>query len=264
MELAAAAGVGVLAVTDHDTLDGVPEALEAGAALGVRVIPGVEVSVRAPSGSMHLLGYLTEAAPEPIASRLAALREARAARASRIVERLVAIGAPVSLADVAARAGGPIGRPHIADALVAAGHARDRQDAFDRLLADGAPAYVPHEGIEPRDAVRLVADSGGAAVLAHPASLRMTDRDLADFVRRLRGWGLAGIEVHRPDHLPERRRGLAELAARLGLVACGGSDFHRPGEGLRPGDTGDPPLPPDVADRLLPAGRGGPSASVNP
>ena len=139
VELAAAAGVGVLAVTDHDTLDGVPEALEAGAALGVRVIPGVEVSVRAPSGSMHLLGYLTEAAPEPIASRLAALREARAARASRIVERLVAIGAPVSLADVAARAGGPIGRPHIADALVAAGHARDRQDAFDRFLADGGP-----------------------------------------------------------------------------------------------------------------------------
>ena len=94
MELAAAAGVGVLAVTDHDTLAGVPEAIVAGEALGVRVIPGVEVSVRAPSGSMHLLAYLPDGAPEPIASRLAALREARAARASRIVGRLVAIGAP--------------------------------------------------------------------------------------------------------------------------------------------------------------------------
>lgn len=264
MELAAAAGVGVLAVTDHDTLDGVPEALAAGAALGVRVIPGVEVSVRAPSGSMHLLGYLPEAAPEPIASRLAALREARATRASRIVGRLVAMGVPVSLADVAAHAGGPIGRPHVADALVAAGHARDRQDAFDRFLADGAPAYVPHEGIEPREAVRLVTDSGGAAVLAHPASLRMDDRDLADFVRRLRGWGLAGIEVHRPDHTPERRRSFAEIAGRLGLVPCGGSDFHRPGEGLTPGDTGDPPLPTDTIERLLPVGSGGPSASVAP
>jgi hypothetical protein len=83
-------------------------------------------------------------------------------------------------------------------------------------------------------------------------------------VRRLRGWGLAGIEVHRPDHTPERRRALAELAGRLGLVACGGSDFHRPGEGLEPGDTGDPPLPADVVDRLLPVGSGGSSGSVAP
>jgi predicted metal-dependent phosphoesterase TrpH len=92
----------------------------------------------------------------------------------------------------------------------------------------------------------------------------MSDGDLAGFVRRLRGWGLAGIEVHRPDHLPERRRTLAELAARLGLVPCGGSDFHRPGEGLTPGDTGDPPLPADTIDQLLPVGPGGTSASVTP
>jgi predicted metal-dependent phosphoesterase TrpH len=260
--LAAAAGVGVLAVTDHDTLDGVPEALEAGAALGVRVIPGVEVSVRAPSGSLHLLAYLPDVAAEPIGSRLAELRAARVDRAARIVGRLVAMGVPVAFADVAARAGGPIGRPHVADALVAAGHARDRQDAFDRFLADGAPAYVPHETLGPRDAIRLVTDSGGAPVLAHPASLRMEDRDLERFVMELRGWGLVGIEVHRPDHAPERRRGLAELAARLGLVPCGGSDFHRPHEGLTPGDTGDPPLPADVAERLLPVGPEGPSASV--
>ena len=255
----------MLAVTDHDTVAGVPEAQAAGEVLGVRVIAGVELSVRAPSGSMHLLGYFREPAPEPLAGRLAGLRADRATRAERIVARLTALGAPVSLTDVVARAGGAIGRPHVADALVAAGHAHDRQDAFARYLADGAPAYVPHEGMGPEEAIRLVTDSGGAAVLAHPASLRMEAQPLASFVMRLRGWGLAGIEVHRPDHTPERRRALAQLAHRAGLTACGGSDFHRPEDPLRPGDTGDPPLPPDTIDRLLPpVGPAGPSASVDP
>ena len=253
----------MLAVTDHDTLDGVPEALAAGAALGVRVVPGVELSVRAPSGSMHLLGYFPGPRPEPLAQRLTGLRAARAERAERIVGRLAALGAPVSMADVASRAAGPIGRPHIADALVAAGYARDRQDAFERYLADGGPATVPHQGLEPEEAIRLVTFSGGAAVLAHPASLRMEPRPLAAFVRRLRDMGLAGIEVHRPDHTPERRGTLADLARRAGLVACGGSDFHRPEEPLRPGDTGDPPLPPDTIDRLLTVGPTVPSASVD-
>ncbi len=243
----------MLAVTDHDTLDGVPEALRAGAALGVRVVPGVELSVRAPSGSMHLLGYFADPAPEPLAGRLAELRAARADRARRIVERLAELGAPVRMEDVAARAAGPIGRPHLADALVAAGHARDRGDAFARYLGDEGPAVVPHARLEPREAIRLVTASGGAAVLAHPASLRMGDRELAGWVRRLAGWGLRGIEVHRPEHTPERRRQLAGLAHRNRLVACGGSDFHRPEDPLRPGDTGDPPLPPDAVDRLLAA-----------
>lgn len=252
MALAAEAGVGVLAVTDHDSLAGVPEALAAGRDLGVRVIPGVELSVEVPSGSMHLLGYFREAAPQPLSGRLEAMRAAREDRARRIVARLAEIGAPVSFADVAARAAGALGRPHLADALVAAGHARDRQDAFDRYLGDDGPAHVPHEGLGPREAIALVRDSGGAAVLAHPATLVMTQKELGSFVQRLRSWGLAGLEVHRPEHTPERRRAYAELAHRYRLVACGGSDFHRPDDVLRPGDTGDPPLPVDAIDRLLP------------
>ncbi len=244
--------MGVLAVTDHDTMQGVAEAMEAGARSGVRVIAGVELSVRAPSGSLHLLGYFPGASPpSPLAERLAALGEERERRARLILQRLTALGAPVAFADVSARAGGPIGRPHVADALVAAGHARDRQDAFDRYLADGGPAWVPHAGLEPREAISLVRDSGGAPSLAHPASLRMQPRELAAYVRRLAGWGLRGIEVHRPEHTPERRAALSRLAASAGLVATGGSDFHDPRDALRPGDTGRPPLPPEAIDRLL-------------
>jgi predicted metal-dependent phosphoesterase TrpH len=243
--------VRVLAVTDHDTLDGVAAALRAGRALGVRVVPGVELSVVAPSGSMHLLGYFRDPAPSPLVERLEELRAAREARARLIVERLADAGAPISFDDVAARAAGPIGRPHLADAVVAAGHARDRQDAFDRFLADDGPAAVPHRGLIPEEAVRLVAAAGGAAALAHPASLRMAPEALSAVVGRLAGAGMRGIEVHRPDHTPERRDAYAALARRHGLVATGGSDFHRPSEELRPGDTGTPPLPLDAVDALL-------------
>ena len=228
-------------------------ALRAGLHHGVRVVPGVELSVRAPSGSLHLLGYFRDPAPRPLVERLAQLRAAREERARAMVERLVAAGAPISFDDVAARAAGPIGRPHLADAVAAAGHARDRQDAFDRFLADDGPAFVPHRALAPEEAVRLVADSGGAAALAHPASLRMAPDRLASLVARLASAGLRGIEVHRPDHTPERRDAYAALARRHGLVATGGSDFHGPEEELRPGDTGTPPLPPDAIDRLLPA-----------
>jgi len=231
----------------------VAAALDAGRALGVRVIPGIELSVRAPSGSMHLLGYFREPAPRPLVDRLAELRTAREARARLIVERLAATGAPISFDDVVARAAGPIGRPHIADAVVAAGHAHDRQDAFDRFLSDDGPAVVPHRGLMPEEAVRLVADSGGAAALAHPASLRLATEALSAVVARLAGAGLRGIEVHRPDHTPERRDAYAALARRHGLIATGGSDFHRPSQELLPGDTGEPPLPPDAIDRLLAA-----------
>ena len=243
----------MLAITDHDTLGGVAAAIRAGSARGLRVVPGVELSVRAPAGSMHLLGYFGEPAPRPLVDRLEQMREARAARAREIVRLLAEAGAPVSFDDVAARAAGPIGRPHLADAVVAAGHARDRQEAFDRYIGDGGPAAVPHRGPAPEEAVALIAESGGAAVLAHPASLRMDPPALSALVGRLAGAGLRGIEVHRPDHTPERRDAYAGLARRHGLVAAGGSDFHRPDEGLRPGDTGSPPLPLDAIDRLLAA-----------
>jgi predicted metal-dependent phosphoesterase TrpH len=197
--------------------------------------------------------------PDDVAERLGEMRAARDARARVMLERLDRIGAPVAYEDVARRARGAIGRPHVADALVAAGHAADRADAFARLIGHDCPGYVPHAGVATRDAVAFIAASGGAPVLAHPATLRMGGRELDATVASLAAAGLAGIEVHRPEHTPEQRAAYADLAARHRLVASGGSDFHRPDGELRPGDTGRPPLPDGTADALLArAGGGGP------
>ena len=251
MDLAAAHGVLVLGVTDHDTLDGLAEAMAQGRRLGVRVVPGIELSVRVPRGSMHLLGYFRDAAPQPLAGRIAEFHARREDRAREIVRRLAAAGAPVDWQDVRARAHGPVGRPHVAEALVAAGHVAARQEAFDRYLAAGRPAFVGSEGLEPEEAVRLVADSGGAAVLAHPASLGLAPRELDPFVGRLARAGMRGIEVHRPEHTGDQRAAYGALARRWRLVPSGGSDFHRPDGPFAPGDTGDPPLPDETIDRLL-------------
>ncbi|MCC6831406.1 MAG: PHP domain-containing protein [Thermoleophilia bacterium] len=248
---AAGLGIGTLAVTDHDTLAGLDEALAAGAATGVRVIPGIEISVAVERGMFHLLGYLPGPAPEPLAGRLQELRGHRARRMERILARLAELGAPVTMADVARHTDGTVGRPHVAAALVDAGHAASRADAFARFLADDAPAYVPHRGVGPHEAVRLVRASGGAPVLAHPATLRLGTRHLHGTVQSLRDAGLVGIEVHRPEHTPEQRDAYALIARRLRLVPCGGSDFHAPGQRFELGDTGVPPLPPDTPDGLF-------------
>lgn len=248
---AAAAGVHTLALTDHDTFAGLEEARVSAEASGVRLISGVEVTTRAAAGSAHVIALFPAEPPESMREALADLRDARDARARVMVERLAAVGAPVDFEDVATRARGAIGRPHVADALVAAGHASDRADAFARLIGHDGPGYVPHSALPTRDAVALIAASGGAAVLAHPGTLRLGPRHLESVVASLASAGLAGIEVHRPEHTPDQRADYAALARRHRLTAAGGSDFHRPVDGLEPGRTGDPPLPAGTADRLL-------------
>lgn len=261
VRLAAEHGVQTLAITDHDTLAGVAAAQAEGRALGVRVVVGVELSARTTHGSMHILGYFAEAAPPLLLARLAELRAGRVERAAKIVAKLAALGAPLDLEAVLARADGPVGRPHIADALIAAGHAHSRQQAFDRYLADGGPAWVASEGLAPIETLALIRESGGVSALAHPATLRLPDRQLAAIVQRLSHHGLDAIEVHRPEHVPEQRHRYGRLAERFSLVASGGSDFHRLEGRVRPGDTGEPSLPGDTIDRLwqrLPsAGPGG-------
>jgi hypothetical protein len=232
-------------------MEGVPEASAAGARLGVRVVPGVELSVRVPHGSLHLLGYFAAAAPEPLVSRLRELRERRVARAREMVARLAALGAPVAWEDVVRRARGTVGRPHLAEALVAAGHVADRAEAFERFLADDGPAYLPSSSLEPPEAVALVTESGGAAVLAHPLSLQLETARLRVAVRELQELGLRGIEVDRPEHDAATRAVLGALADELGLVATGGSDFHRPDGPAALGDTGPERVDASVVTRLL-------------
>jgi predicted metal-dependent phosphoesterase TrpH len=248
---AAAAGVTTLALTDHDTMDGLPEALAAGESHAVNVVPGIELTVRVPHGSMHLLGYFTAAAPRPLVDRLDGVAGFREQRIRRVVERLAELGIALEWDDVRGRAAGQLGRPHVAAALVDAGHAASLDEAFDRWLADGRPAHVPSKGLAPDAAVRVVRESGGAPVLAHPGSLALPARHLSSFVQRLAAFGLVGMEVHRPEHRPDQRDAFATIARRLRLVASGGSDFHRPAGPFALGDTGSPPLPDDVLDRLF-------------
>jgi 3',5'-nucleoside bisphosphate phosphatase len=233
-------------------MEGVPEAIAAGEASGVRVLPGVELSVRPPCGSMHLLGYFRRATPQPLADRIGAIAAFRSGRNMAIVERLAELGVPVDWFDVARRASGRVGRPHIAAALVAAGHVATVKEAFERWIGDDGPAYVDSGSLSAREAVTLVASSDGAPVLAHPASLRMDAARLEAFVAELAEAGLRGIEVHRPDHDTVQRTAYAAICTRAGLVPCGGSDFHRDApEGPDVGDSGRPGLPADTVERLL-------------
>ncbi len=254
---AATRGVDVLAITDHDTMAGVPAADPAGKVSGVRVIPGIELSIRVPHGSMHLLGYFSDLAPQPLTGLLAGFAETREERAREMVDRLNDLGVPVGWDEVRdGAAGAALGRPHIADALVRAGHVPDRRAAFDLYLGDGRPAYVASHGLEVDEGITLVRESGGAAVLAHPGTLGLDRAHLDPFVGRLARAGLAGIEVHRPEHSPDQFAAYATLAQRYGLVPSGGSDYHRSTSPYHPGDTGDPPLPGHTIDRLMAAALG--------
>lgn len=248
---AAAAGVHILAVTDHDTVGGLEAAVAAAGTRAVRLIPGIELTIQVPQGSMHLLGYFTDTSPQPLVDALAELTAFREARIRAIVTRLAELGVPVGWDDVRNRAAGQLGRPHVGAALVAAGHVATMTEAFELWLADGRPAHVPSRGLDPVHAVGLVRESGGVAVLAHPASLALPTRHLRAFVQRLETAGLAGIEVHRPEHTPEQRDTYAGIARQLHLVPAGGSDFHRPDGPFALGDTGTPGLAGDVVDRLF-------------
>jgi hypothetical protein len=254
VEHAAAAGVEVLGLTDHDTMAGVEEAMAAGARLGVEVVPGIELSVRVPAGTFHLLGWFRTPAPEPLQSRLDEIGAGRDRRNRRMVERLAELGVPVAWEDVARRAAGRIGRPHIADALVAAGWARDREDAFARWVGSDAPAYLPTGTVGPEDAVRLLKESGGATSIAHPPLLRLAGDELDDLLRRVADAGLDALEAHRGDQDEPLQHEIAALAARHGLLVSGGSDFHRAvpeNPARRLGATGRPGLSREAAAAVL-------------
>jgi 3',5'-nucleoside bisphosphate phosphatase len=221
-------GLSAIALTDHDTLDGLAEATAMGAELGVRVVPGVELSAVEGDVETHILGlHLTNVAE--LESRLIALREMRRSRAERIVAKLNDLGVRVEFASVLEQAaGGAIGRPHVARAMIAEGWAVDFRDAFERYLGNGKPAYVSKDRLAVMDAIGLIHRAGGLAILAHPAQGGTRERVEA-FVRE----GMDGLEVRHPSHSSEDTARLTALVEHFSLVPSGGSDWHGAAEGAR-------------------------------
>lgn len=234
VELAHSRGVRTLALTDHDTVDGVDAARARGETLGIDVIAGIELSVRHGGRELHLLGYFVRD-PHSLAQPLAAMREARLERAARIVERLHRLGMPVDLSAVRRRAHGRIvGRLHIADEMIHRGYVDDVHAAFDRWLGAGKPAYLERRALSLGEGARLLRSAGAVPVLAHPWASGC-DEQLTSLARS----GLAGLEVWHPTHDAATVERYREFVRRHGLCATGGSDFHResPG-GILPGDVG--------------------------
>lgn len=225
---AAAVQLGAIALTDHDTLGGVAEARAEGERLGLRVIAGVELSASEDGQETHLLGlHLTRV--DELERHLGVFRDARRLRAEQMVERLNSVGIPITMAGIEQQAaGGAIGRPHVARALVLGGWVADHRDAFDRYLAAGRPGYVGKQRLEIADAIRLVHDAGGLAILAHPGSDSARPR-----LEHLAALGLDGLEVRHPSHTPEEVARLATAVEELGLVPSGGSDWHGSNAGPR-------------------------------
>ncbi|MGH9049160.1 MAG: PHP domain-containing protein [Acidimicrobiia bacterium] len=254
--LGAAAGLAALALTDHDTLDHLPEARAAAEAHGVRLVPGCEISCelggRAP-GSMHLLVYFVDDSSGPLRDRMGALQAGRAERNDQILESLRGHGIEITLDEVLAKAGpGSVGRPHIARVLMEKGYVASIQEAFDRWLAKDKPAYFERVRLRPEESIELAHASGGVTVVAHPGSLELEARPLDELVGVLAAEGLDGLECEYGRYTPDERAAYTELAVRHGLAVTGGSDYHGDNKpDLRVGiGRGDLAVPDELLDDL--------------
>jgi 3',5'-nucleoside bisphosphate phosphatase len=222
------ASLHAIALTDHDSVEGIDEAVEAGEALGVRIVPGVELSTWFDDDELHLLG-LHLSNRETMRSALVELRAQRVARAEQIVATLNAHSIPVSMEAVLQEAGdGAVGRPHIARAMLAGGWVREFREAFDKWIGWGRPAYVAKERFDVAEAIALVHRAGGLAVWAHPGEAATPTR-----IARLADVGLDCVEVLHPSHPPYLSQRLVESTEKAGLLPSGGSDWHGTMEGTR-------------------------------
>lgn len=242
---AAKRGVRVLAVTDHDTTDGLAEAIEAAKRYPpLTIVPGIEINCDVEGAEIHILGYCMDYAAEWFQDFCRAQREERRARVHRIAQRLTALGLPIDVERVFALVQeGSAGRPHVARVMVERGYVKTVREAFDRYLAAGKPAHVPRTKLSPEDAVRLLRRAAGVPVFAHPG---LSDRDA--LIPSLVAAGLMGIECYYSEHSPAQRGAYVDLCRQHGLVATGGSDFHGPT--VRAGSLGYPPVPLAVWEAL--------------
>ena len=224
--VARAAGVGIrtMAVTDHDTMAGVGAAAKAAEARGLAFLAGIEITAVDGRRDVHILAYFLHHEPPGLDQFLRAARRDRARRARDMAEKLAALGVPIEIDDLiraAEESGKAVARPSVARALIDAGHVRSLQEAFDRYLADGSPAYVARTGAPPAEVVRLIASAGGVSSLAHPGLLRKDH-----LIPQLAAAGLDALEVFHSEHDSADKARYLRLAEQHGLAASGGSDFH--------------------------------------
>jgi hypothetical protein len=233
------AGLDGIALTDHDSTAGLPEARAAGLTLGVEVLTGCEVSAGWKGAPVHVLGYFVDVEHPRWAEELRWIREDRLVRAEKMVERLRELGVPVTMEQVRAIAKGEsVGRPHVAQAMVDAGVVERTPDAFtDEWIGDGGRAYVSKRVMSPQETVRLIADAGGVSVIAHPVWIERDCGDATELIEECASLGLGGIEVKHPDHDPEWRARWTALANRLSLVPTASSDYHGNDHGGRLGEN---------------------------
>lgn len=252
VSLAHSRGLRALALTDHDTIDGVARARVAAQACGLELVTGIEMTCRSRGRDVHVLGYGFDEGSAALAASLARSRDRRDERAREMVAKLNALGLAIAFDDVKRLAGtAPVGRPHVARALVASGAVRSIDEAFRKFLSDFGPAFVPASTLGSDEAIALIRATGGVAVCAHPSLYRGWSAE--GLVEALAAEGLGGVEVWHPKHGVEESRRLSELARRFGLLETGGSDFHGGGNGgVLPGDAG---VSLEVVERLRAAAR---------
>ena len=247
VERAAAAGVTVMAVTDHDTTAAVGEAAAAGRTHGIEVVAGIEITAVEDGRDVHMLGYFVDPADTQLSAFLARQRAQRIERVKAVGERLARLGMPIDITPLLAQAkedgGRSVGRPQIARAMIAAGYVADSNEAFDLWLATGRPAFVPRAGAPPEQVIAIVHAAGGLVSLAHPGQTAVDER-----IAAYAAAGLDALEVFHPDHDPASTVRYGEVASRLTLLVTGGSDFHGdPSHGWEPGAV---TLPADAWRRL--------------
>jgi predicted metal-dependent phosphoesterase TrpH len=228
IQAAKASDLKAISITDHDTLAGTIEALQCPDVGALEIIPGMEMSARYPAGGMHILGYCIQVSDPSLNRTLAIVQKAREERNEKIIEKLQRLGIDMHYTHVRDIAGfGQIGRPHFAQALIRHNAVDDIDDAFDRFLKKGRPAYASRYKLKPAEIIATISKAGGVAVLAHPVSLNATsEAALEAVIIELVKNGLKGMEVYYPDHTEEQTAMYETLARRHGLVMTGGTDFH--------------------------------------
>ncbi|HSO50959.1 MAG TPA: PHP domain-containing protein [Acidimicrobiia bacterium] len=256
IEQALQIGLTTLALTDHDTQDGIADAKLAADGTGLELIAGTELSLEYDVGGMHLVVLWLEPGPGPLQDRLLELRHGRDQRNEMMAQRLTELGMPVTAEEILHEGGsGSIGRPHIAAVMMRKGYVETIDEAFELWLTSGKPAYIGRPRLSPEEAIQLARASGSVPVLAHPHTLGINRaHEMADLLTRLIAAGLVGLEAYCAGYRRHEREGYADLARRFGLVPAGGSDFHgtyKPGLSLGTG-YGDLIVPDVVVEELRP------------